>query len=93
MAKKTKKEKIISDLRRKLSHTNNQSDNTTLELKKPLKEEIKEKSGDLKYNQTLNTDNHLLLLKKDIFKTFIVGFLIFLFELILYFAMEKKIFI
>lgn len=80
MARKTKQEKIIADLRRKLRAQEERLTPITPKLSSRIKQETKTKSQPLVNTLTIPTD----LIKKDLMKTLLLTIVAISLELVVY---------
>lgn len=80
MARKTKQDKIIADLRRKLRAQEERSTPITPELSSKIKQEAKPKSQPLTDTLTIPTD----LIKKDLMRTLVLTIVAISLELVVY---------
>ncbi len=83
MSKKTKQEKIIADLRRRLQAQKKQSLPLTPKLTPKIKLEPEEKISERPVIDTFAIPNDLI--KKDLIKTFILSIVAISLEFVLYF--------
>jgi len=92
MARKTKAQKIIAELRRKIKTSQLERESVSgQELKKPPQVELEiEKTPPpiVKKTESITFDYHLNFIKKDLFKTFLLAIFIIGFELALYWSFE-----
>jgi len=87
MGRKTKKEKILADLRKKIQKLENNS--FSQDQNQMINKEISSISSSDDSIYVYPVD----LIKKDLFKTFILSMLAFFFELALFLIIKKKIYL